>query len=209
MTKFPSFCYITPLLKYLHWLPVRYRNKFKLWFMTYQALISGQAVYIRNMLQPSPKVKRTLRFSELDQLHVPLVRTMIDSRAFSVATRRLWNGLPLKIRSAKTQISFRRKWERIFLAQTTNAHGFVIMSQITIIFVAPLSSDHWGFSRYRSLLLLLLLLILLLLSILLCIKSVTLLDSTFSRLQLITDFFVPRPSWILQYILLSKVGDCF
>ena len=74
-----------------------------------------------------------------------------------------------------------------------------------------LSSDHRGFSRYRSLLLLLLLLLLiiLLLSILLCIKSVTLLDSTFSRLQLITDFFVPRPSWILQYILLSKVGDCF
>ena len=68
------------------------------------------------------------------------------------------------------------------------------MSHITIMFVAPLSSDHQGFSRYRSLLL-----------ILLYIKGVILLDCTFSRLQLITDFFVPLPSWILQYILLSKV----
>ena len=32
------------------------------------------------------------------------------------------------------------------------------MSRITIKFVAPLSSDHQGFRRYRSLLLLLLLL---------------------------------------------------
>ena len=40
------FCHITPLLKSLHWLPVRYRIKFKLCSLTYQALTSGQPVYI-------------------------------------------------------------------------------------------------------------------------------------------------------------------
>ena len=107
------FCHITPLLKSLHWLPVRYRSKFKLCSLTYQALTSGQPVYIRNMLQPSRKV----RFSDLDQLNVPRVRTAVGSRAFSVAAPRLWNELPLEIRSAKTQISFRKKWKTYFFGQ--------------------------------------------------------------------------------------------
>ena len=85
VTKAPRFCHITPLLKSLHWLPVRYRIKFKLCSLTDQALTSGQPVYTRNMLQPSRKV----RFSDLDQLNVPRVRTAVGSRAFSVAAPRL------------------------------------------------------------------------------------------------------------------------
>ena len=102
VTKSPRFCHITPFLKSLPWLPVRYRIKFKLCSLTYQALTSGQPVYILNMLHPSRKV-RTLCSSDLDQLHVPPVKIVVDSRAFSVAALRLWNELPLEIRSAKTQ----------------------------------------------------------------------------------------------------------
>ena len=113
VTKSPRFCHI---LKSLHWLPVRYRIKFKLCSLTYQALTSGQPVYIRNMLQPSRKV-RTLRSSDLEQLNVPRVRTAVGSRAFSVAAPRLWNELPSEIRSAKTQISFRKKLKTYFFGQ--------------------------------------------------------------------------------------------
>ena len=136
VTKSPRFCHITPLLKSWHLLPVRYRIKFKLCSLTYQALTSGQRVYIQNMLQPSRKV-RTLRSSDLDQLNVPPVRTAVDSRAFSVAAPRLWNELLLEIRSAKTQISSRKKLKThlfgqlsrlkssvVQLAQTTNPNGF-------------------------------------------------------------------------------------
>ena len=99
--KSPRFCHITsqsimitPLLKCYDWLiSVRYRIKFKLCSLTYQALTSGQPVYSRSMLQPSRKV-RTLRSSDLDQLNVPRVRTAVGSRAFSVAAPRLWNELP-------------------------------------------------------------------------------------------------------------------
>ena len=135
VTKSPRFCHITPL-KSLQWLPVRYRIKFKLCSLTYQALNSVQPVYIRNMLQPSRKV-RTLRSSNLDQLNAPRVRTALGSRAFPVAAPRLWNKLPLEIRSAKTQISFCKKLKTFFLvrlfrlkssvvrlAQTTIANGF-------------------------------------------------------------------------------------
>ena len=113
VTKSSRFFHITPLLKSLHWLPVRYRIKFKLCF---QALTSGQPVYIRNMLQPSRKV-RTLRSSDLDQLNVPQVRTVVGSRVFSVAAPGHWNELPLEIRSAKTQVSFRKKLKTYFFGQ--------------------------------------------------------------------------------------------
>ena len=116
VTKSPHFYHITPLLKSLHWLPVRYRIKFKLCSLTYQALTSGQPVYIRNMLQPSRKVW-TLRSRDLDQLNVPPVRTAVGSRAFSVAAPRLWNELPLEIRSAKTQISSRKKLKTYFFGR--------------------------------------------------------------------------------------------
>ena len=136
VTKSPRFCHINPLLKSLHWLPARYRIKFKLCSLTYQALTSEQPANIQNMLQPSRKV-RTLRSSDLDQLNVPRVRTAVGSRAFSVAAPTLWNELPLEIPSAKTQICFRKKLKTYFLvrlfrlkssvvrlAQTTNANSF-------------------------------------------------------------------------------------
>ena len=45
--------------------------------------------------------KGTDTSSDLDQLNVPRVRTAVGSRAFPVAAPRLWNELPLEIRSAK------------------------------------------------------------------------------------------------------------
>ena len=116
VTKSPRFCHITPLLKSLHWLPIRYRIKFKLCSLTYQALTSGQPVYLRNMLEPSKKARR-LRSSDLDQLHVPRVRTSVGTRAFSVAAPRLWNELPLEIRSVNTSILFRKKLKTCFFGQ--------------------------------------------------------------------------------------------
>ena len=84
----------------------------------------------------------------LDQLHAPPVRTSVGTRAFPVAAPRFWYELPLEIRSAKTQISFRKKLKTyilvrlyrlrslvVWLAQTTNANGFENMSRITLVLV--------------------------------------------------------------------------
>ena len=57
------------------------------------------------------------RSSDLDQLNVPRVRIAVGSMAFSVAAPRLWNELPLEIRSAKTQFSFRKKLKTYFFGQ--------------------------------------------------------------------------------------------
>ena len=81
--------------------------------------------HIFEMLQPSRKL-RTLRSSDLDQLNVPRVRTAVGSRAFSVAAPRLWNELPLEIRSAKTQISFWKKLKTYFFVRLFRLKAWVV-----------------------------------------------------------------------------------
>ena len=71
------------------------------------------------MLQPSRNV-RTLRFSDLDQLNVPRIRTVIGSRAFSVAAPRPWNELPLEIRFAKHKLVLGRNLKHIFWSGFSN-----------------------------------------------------------------------------------------
>ena len=63
----------------------------------------------------------------------PLIRLIIDLALSCLAGRHFW------LKSS--------------VAQMTNANSFGTMSQITIMFVSPLSSDRWGFRRYGSLLL--------------------------------------------------------
>ena len=43
--------HITPVLKKLHWLPVKYRAQFKLLVHTHKALHDRSPVYLRDMLQ--------------------------------------------------------------------------------------------------------------------------------------------------------------
>ena len=62
------------------------------------------------MLQPLRKV-RIHRSSDLDQLHVPLVRTAAGSRAFSVAAPRLWNELPLEIEGKSIDFGMNFLWK--------------------------------------------------------------------------------------------------
>ena len=65
----------------------------------------------------SPQYCKQGMKADLDMLNVPRVRTAVGSRAFSVAAPRLWNELPLEIRSAKTQTSFRKKLKTYFFGQ--------------------------------------------------------------------------------------------
>lgn len=116
VTRSPRFCHITPLLKSLHWLPVQYRIRFKICVLTYQSLCNNQPTYIRQMLKASP-INRKLRSNDLDQLHIPRVKTTLGTRAFSVAAPKLWNGLPLEIRSSESVDSFRRKLKTFYFGQ--------------------------------------------------------------------------------------------
>ena len=60
VTKSPPFTCSLPLLRSLHWLPVRFRILFKINFLTYKTLREKQPVYLHSMVAasiPSPSLR--------------------------------------------------------------------------------------------------------------------------------------------------------
>ena len=87
------------LLHQLHWLPVEQRIRFKLASLCYRVVHTGQPNYLSSMLTPY-EPPRQLRSSATGLLVVPPHRIDIASRRFSCAAPRIWNTLPLAVRSA-------------------------------------------------------------------------------------------------------------
>ncbi len=94
--------HITPVLKSLHWLPVRFRIDFKVLLLVFKCLNSLGPSYLSDLLlsyQPS----RTLRSSGTGLLTIPRVKTKTHSEAaFSHYGPYLWNSLPENLRAAET-----------------------------------------------------------------------------------------------------------
>ena len=96
---------ITPVLRELHWLPVRSRIKFKVLVLTWRALKGIGPSYIRDLLR-----WYELRSTTNPQLIVPRTRlSTYGDRAFSVVAPKLWNGLPVHVKSSKTLEEFKNK----------------------------------------------------------------------------------------------------
>ena len=61
VTRSSKFSHITPQLKKLHWLPVRYRVQFKIGLITYKIFTQGQPVYLRDLIHPYTSFRNTRR----------------------------------------------------------------------------------------------------------------------------------------------------
>lgn len=96
-----------PILRSLHWLPLRFRINFKVRLLTFKTLQLGQPSYLHDLLAMA-KPSRSLRSNQGPMLTVPRVKTVTGSRAFSACAPVLWNSLPLSIRSLQSVASFRK-----------------------------------------------------------------------------------------------------
>ena len=94
------------LLHQLHWLPVERRIEFKLASLCNKAFHAGQPSYLASMLTPY-RPTRLLRSSTSGQLAVPPHNINFAARRFSCAAPRIWNSLPLAVRSAESFPSFK------------------------------------------------------------------------------------------------------
>ena len=81
-TKSPPFTCSVPLLRSLHWLPVKYRVHFKMCLLTYKALHEQQPVYLLSLIATSLP-SRSLRSNRGISLSFPRIRTNTGARAFS------------------------------------------------------------------------------------------------------------------------------
>lgn len=91
--------HITPVLKDLHWLPVKFRIEFKIILLTYKCLKKMAPLYLQELIKLYTP-KRQLRSSSKNYLvTVQYKLRTYGYRAFSSSAPRLWNSLPDNLRS--------------------------------------------------------------------------------------------------------------
>ena len=102
-----KYDHISPVLRDLHWLPVKKRIDYKILLIVYKAINNSCPSYITELLSLK-KMSRNLRSNHNTTLTVPRFATSTyGERAFSVAVPKLWNSLPCKIRPAVSTGSFK------------------------------------------------------------------------------------------------------
>ena len=118
ISRSSRYSHITPILKELHWLPVKYRTQYKILTHTFKALHDESPVYIKRLLQVY-KPKRNLRSqAQPVTLVVPKCRTATyGNRSFITIAPKLWNTLPASVRDCNTLSSFKRSLKTYLFVQ--------------------------------------------------------------------------------------------
>ena len=109
MARSPKHDHITPVLKQLHWLPVRMRVLYKLLVLTYRALEGKGPSYLRDIIELyKPKTSVVLRSD--GRLDLPWSNLVsYGDRAFSVAAPTEWNNLPSDLKDCTSYNLFKSK----------------------------------------------------------------------------------------------------
>ena len=96
----------TPIMRDLHWLPIRARIKFEVLLLT--ALHGLAPQYLRSLISIKTSCYN-LRGSNTLLLAMPSVKSKatLDDRAFAIAAPSLWNSLPSELRSNTCVTSFK------------------------------------------------------------------------------------------------------
>ena len=125
VTNHRKYAHVTPILKQLHWLPVKYRCMFKMAvYKVYKFLHSGSPSYFQPFLSLSSCSYSTRRSHPVRQyLTVPpfcssvfkSVKHFDHSFAFDVP--KIWNELPHDVHSAASVAFFRKKLKTCLFAK--------------------------------------------------------------------------------------------
>ena len=102
----PKFSHITPQLKKLHWLPVRYRVQFKIGLITYKILNHGQPAYLSELIHPYTPSRNTRCSTPKLKLNLYLKTNF--SNPFSHYAPVLCNSFPFQIRNSPSVTSSRK-----------------------------------------------------------------------------------------------------
>ena len=109
--------HVTPLLKELHWLPVKFRCQYKIATLAYRHFEGSLPPYLSSSLctyEPS----RSLRSSNEKLLKIPKRNLKsFGQRSFSFMAPSLWNSLPATLRNIPTLSQFKSQLKTFLFAQ--------------------------------------------------------------------------------------------
>lgn len=99
--------HITPILRQLHWLPVRRRVQFKMATLVYRSLTGTAPAYLADDCELTSNIRpRSLRSSDCRTCVVRRSHNHFGDRCFATAGPTVWNSLPPLLR--QSDISYER-----------------------------------------------------------------------------------------------------
>jgi len=99
--------HITPVLRSLHWLPVRQRITFKVATIVHKCLNGRAPVYLSNDQQYAGQRRTGMRSASAALMEVLRSRTAVGDRSFSIAGPQVWNTRPASVRDINSFWHFR------------------------------------------------------------------------------------------------------
>ena len=109
VTKTHKREHITPVLKHLHWLPIRHRIEYKIATTAYQCLYEqSYPQYLKNLIIPYTP-SRSLRSSTKNMLkHQRTQLKNYGQRALPSLAAKVWNNLPTTVKESPSFNVFKR-----------------------------------------------------------------------------------------------------
>ena len=104
--------HVTPILKLLSWLPIRARIELKILTFVYRCIHGIAPMYLSDLVHPYNPAYTATRSSTSTAITLASPRSRLKSygdRAFSRAGPKLWNALPIDIRTSPSLGSFRNR----------------------------------------------------------------------------------------------------
>ena len=116
VTNTPRICHITPILKDLRWLPIKYRIGFKIVLLTFKCFYGLAAQYLVDLIAVAAQSRYNLRSRNATLLVRANARCLptLGDRTFQSAAPKLWNSLPAEIRNIQSLTSFKRALKTYF-----------------------------------------------------------------------------------------------
>ena len=113
VTNTPRICHTTPILKDLHWLPIKYRIEFKIVLLIFKCLYGLAPQYLVDLIAVAAQSiynRRSRNATLLVSANARCLPTLGD-RAFQP---KLWNILPAETRNVQSLKSFKRALKTYF-----------------------------------------------------------------------------------------------
>ena len=104
------FDHISPSLKMLHWLPIKFRIQFKILLITFKAIQGLAPAYLTELITLRTQCTYNLRSTNELLLQPPRVKTLktLGDRSFVAAAPALWNKLPRAVRYSQNVQTFKK-----------------------------------------------------------------------------------------------------
>ena len=106
-----KYDHATPMLRELHWLPIKARIEYKLALTCFKSKSGNYPSYISDLLVPYTPT-RSLRSSSSNNFSIPRIGLHLKGfgeRAFTFSGPSVWNALPQELKSCSTLGHFKKQ----------------------------------------------------------------------------------------------------